>query len=87
MKLTLTSWARENVCRNRGLKGTAPDMLPLLVTPGITALEYAQRRAKLAEALPPGGIAILAAADMKYRSGSVFYKFHQEPNFLYLTGI
>jgi len=57
------------------------------VTPGITALEYAQRRAKLAEALPAGGIAILAAADTKYRSGSVFYKFHQEPNFLYLTGI
>jgi len=56
------------------------------VTPGISALEYAQRRTKLAEALPPNSIAILAAADTKYRSGSVFYKFHQEPNFYYLTG-
>ena len=87
MKLTLIFWARENVCRGRGLNGIVPDMLPPLVTPGITAFEYAQRRAKLAEALPLGGIAILAATDIKYRSGSVFYKFHQEPNFLYLTGI
>jgi intermediate cleaving peptidase 55 len=28
----------------------------------------------------------LASSDTKYRSGAVFYEFHQEPNFLYLTG-
>jgi intermediate cleaving peptidase 55 len=56
------------------------------VTPGITAQEYADRRAKLAASLPENGIAILASSDTKYRSGSVFYEFHQEPNFLYLTG-
>jgi intermediate cleaving peptidase 55 len=56
------------------------------VTPGITAQEYADRRAKLAASLPENGIAILAASDTKYRSGAVFYEFHQEPNFLYLTG-
>ncbi|ORY03842.1 peptidase M24, structural domain-containing protein [Clohesyomyces aquaticus] len=56
------------------------------VTPGITAQEYYNRRAKLAEALPPNSIAILAASDLKYRSGAVFYKFHQDPDFLYLTG-
>jgi len=49
-------------------------------------LEYAQRRARLAESLPPDSIAIIAASDVKYRSGAVFYKFHQDPNFLYLTG-
>lgn len=56
------------------------------VTPGISALEYYQRRAKLAKDLPPGSIAVLAASDIKYASGAVFYKFHQDPDFLYLTG-
>lgn len=56
------------------------------VTPGISALEYAHRRAKLARSLPPKSVAILAASDLKYRSGAVFYKFHQDPDFLYLTG-
>jgi intermediate cleaving peptidase 55 len=58
----------------------------LTVTPGITALEYSQRRTRLARSLPPGAIAILAAADIKYRSGAVFYDYHQDSNFFYLTG-
>lgn len=57
-----------------------------LVTPGISALEYHQRRANLAKALPKNTIAVLASSDIKYRSGAVFYEFHQEPNFFYLTG-
>ena len=61
-------------------------MLILSVTPGITALEYHQRRSKLAASIPENAIAILAASDTKYRSGAVFYEFHQEPNFFYLTG-
>ncbi|KAK3175326.1 hypothetical protein OEA41_002573 [Lepraria neglecta] len=56
------------------------------LTPGITALEYAQRRSKLAAKLPKNGIAILAASEVKYRSGAVFYEFHQDSNFFYLTG-
>ncbi|CAO2655583.1 Nn.00g043860.m01.CDS01 [Neocucurbitaria sp. VM-36] len=56
------------------------------VTPGISALEYYQRRAKLAQELPPNSIAVLASSDLKYASGAVFYKFHQDPDFLYLTG-
>ncbi|KAL8797849.1 MAG: hypothetical protein Q9195_000201 [Heterodermia aff. obscurata] len=61
---------------------------PHLLRPGerITAQEYAQRRSRLAAKLPNDGIAILAAADVKYRSGAVFYDFHQDPNFFYLTG-
>lgn len=59
----------------------------VLVTPGISALEYHHRRAKLAKALPKNSIAVLAASDLKYRSGPVFYEFHQDPNFLYLTGM
>ncbi|OAL53761.1 xaa-Pro aminopeptidase-like protein [Pyrenochaeta sp. DS3sAY3a] len=56
------------------------------VTPGISALEYYKRRSKLASELPANSIAILAASDLKYASGAVFYKFHQDPDFLYLTG-
>ncbi|PBP25755.1 putative xaa-pro dipeptidase [Diplocarpon rosae] len=66
---------------------THPHLLrPGEITPGISAQEYADRRAKLAASLPPNGIAILASSNTKYRSGAVFYEFHQEPNFLYLTG-
>jgi len=57
------------------------------VTPGITALEYAQRRSKLASKLPKNAIAIIASSDVKYRSGAVFYEFHQDSNFFYLTGM
>lgn len=56
------------------------------MTPGITALEYHKRRSKLAASLPNNSIAILAASDTKYRSGAVFYEFHQDSNFFYLTG-
>jgi intermediate cleaving peptidase 55 len=58
----------------------------LSVTPGITAQEYGDRRSRLAASLPDNGIAILASSNTKYRSGAVFYEFHQEPNFFYLTG-
>jgi len=69
------------------LHETHPHLLqPGELTPGITALEYHERRAKLARALPENSIAVLAASDVKYRSGAVFYEFHQEPNFSYLTG-
>ncbi|KAL9127276.1 MAG: hypothetical protein Q9217_003811 [Psora testacea] len=69
------------------LHETHPHLLrPGELTPGITALEYAQRRSRLAEKLPHGAIAIIAAADVKYRSGAVFYPFHQDSNFFYLTG-
>lgn len=56
------------------------------VTPGITAQEYWDRRAQLAQRLPVGGVAILPSADLKYRSGAVFHPYRQESNFLYLTG-
>ncbi|KAL2366612.1 hypothetical protein RJZ56_000445 [Blastomyces dermatitidis] len=56
------------------------------LTPGITALEYAHRRSKLASKLPKNAIAVVAASDIKYRSGSVFYEYHQDPDFFYLTG-
>lgn len=66
---------------------THPHLLkPGELTPGITAIEYAQRRSRLAEKLPKNAVAIVAASDIKYRSGNVFYEFHQDPDFFYLTG-
>ncbi|KAK4249421.1 peptidase M24, structural domain-containing protein [Corynascus novoguineensis] len=66
---------------------THPHILkPGEITPGITAQEYADRRAKLAHSLPDGAVAVLPSAEVKYRSGAVFYPFRQESNFLYLTG-
>ncbi|KAL8905261.1 MAG: hypothetical protein Q9171_006737 [Xanthocarpia ochracea] len=66
---------------------THPHLLkPGELTPGITALEYAQRRSKLASKLPANGVALIAASDIKYRSGAVFYDFHQDSDFFYLTG-
>ncbi|KAF3358741.1 hypothetical protein VdG1_05295 [Verticillium dahliae VDG1] len=56
------------------------------ITPGITAQEYYDRRANLAHRLPEGALAILPAAELKYRSGAVFHPYRQESNFLYLTG-
>ncbi|KAL9029994.1 MAG: hypothetical protein Q9196_001842 [Gyalolechia fulgens] len=69
------------------LHETHPHLLePGELTPGITALEYAQRRSRLASKLPKNAVAILAASELKYRSGPVFYEFHQDPDFFYLTG-
>ncbi|KIW45505.1 uncharacterized protein PV06_03891 [Exophiala oligosperma] len=66
---------------------THPHILqPGELTPGISAQEYADRRTKLAAKLPDNAIAIVAASDIHFRSGSVFYEFHQDPDFFYLTG-
>ena len=57
------------------------------MTPGITALEYAQRRSKLANKLPKNGIAVLAASEVKYRASGIFNEYRQDSNFFYLTGM
>lgn len=66
---------------------THPHLLgPGELTPGITAQEYADRRTRLAQKLPAGAVAIVAAADVVQRTGSCFHEFHQDPDFLYFTG-
>ena len=66
---------------------THPHLLgPGELTPGITAVEYHERRAALCQALPPNSAVFLPSASVKYRSGAVFHAFRQESNFLYLTG-
>jgi intermediate cleaving peptidase 55 len=56
------------------------------LTPGITSQEYFNRRNALASSLPPDSIAIIPSASTIFRTGNVFYPFHQYPDFLYLTG-
>jgi intermediate cleaving peptidase 55 len=57
------------------------------VTPEISAQEYHDRRERLANLLPPNSVALLPSSVVKYRSGPVFHKFHQDSNFFYLTGL
>ncbi|CAI6313097.1 unnamed protein product [Periconia digitata] len=84
---TLSSISAAELQFGQPLHETHPHLLQAgEITPGITAQEYYDRRVKLAQALPARSVAILAAADVKYRSGAVFYKFHQDSDFLYLTG-
>ncbi|KAL3487290.1 peptidase M24, structural domain-containing protein [Aspergillus germanicus] len=69
------------------LHETHPHLLdPGELTPGITALEYAHRRSKLANKLPKGSVAVLAAAEVTYRASGIFHEYRQESNFFYLTG-
>ncbi|KAM0502333.1 hypothetical protein ACHAP8_003873 [Fusarium lateritium] len=56
------------------------------ITQGITAQEYADRRAALAHSMTNGSVAVLHAASLQYKSGAVFHAYRQESNFLYLTG-
>ncbi|UNI18208.1 Intermediate cleaving peptidase 55 [Purpureocillium takamizusanense] len=66
---------------------THPHILkPGEITPGITAQEYADRRAALADAMTDGSVAVLHAAPLQYKSGAVFHPYRQESNFLWLTG-
>ncbi|ODV90325.1 hypothetical protein CANCADRAFT_26013 [Tortispora caseinolytica NRRL Y-17796] len=66
---------------------THPHLIqPGEISPGITAQEYYERRIRLSSLLRPKSAAILIGSDVKYRAGNVFYEFHQDPNFFYLTG-
>lgn len=59
---------------------------PGFLTPGITALEYYERRMRLAKELPVGSAAIVAGNQVVHSSGSVFYHFQQDNDMYYLTG-
>ncbi|KAJ1308278.1 hypothetical protein OPQ81_003993 [Rhizoctonia solani] len=70
------------------LYSSHPHLLqPGELTPGIKAGEYADRRKRLMDSLPMGSVIFCAAAELKYMSGNIFYKFRQSSNFWYLTGI
>lgn len=49
--------------------------------------EYKLRRSKVLAQMPPNSIAILPAANIKYRNNDTEYLFRQDSNFYYLTGL
>ncbi|OBA19172.1 hypothetical protein METBIDRAFT_33382 [Metschnikowia bicuspidata var. bicuspidata NRRL YB-4993] len=59
---------------------------PGQLTPGISALEYYNRRLVLAQELPAKSAAILVGNQVQHSSGSVFYEFQQDNDLFYLTG-
>lgn len=56
------------------------------ITPGISAMEYFQRRVKLGQKLPANSVAIVSGSKIKYASGPVFFPFQQNNDLLYLLG-
>lgn len=82
-----TAVSASNLLFGQPVHETHPHLLkPGELTPGITAQEYHERRSALCASLPANSAVILRSADVKYRSGAVFYGFRQDSNFLYLTG-
>lgn len=57
------------------------------LTPGIPTAEYEQRRRQLMERLPRNSVVVLMGGRIKYMSQNIFYKFRQDSNFWYLTGM
>ena len=47
------------------------------IWPGMRAEEFAARRKRLADALPPGGIAIIPAASRTLMTGAIPYAYRQ----------
>ena len=59
------------------------------LTPGVSAREYAERRGRLAEKLPPHSVALLAAASPAHLPNTVipYPAYRQDADFAYLTGV
>ena len=54
---------------------------------GISTDEYAARRAALLQSLDSNTTVVMRAAEFKMRSNDCEYRYRQESNFLYLTGL
>src|SRR5512136_2520741 len=55
--------------------------------PGIPSQEYRQRRDSLLAKMEPHSVAVFRANEPDVRSRDVNYRYRQESNFLYLTGV
>ena len=47
------------------------------IWPGMAAEEFAARRKRLADGLPPGGVAIIPAASRTFMTGAIPYAYRQ----------
>lgn len=67
---------------------TRPHYIPVAgnLSPGISALEYYNRRLKFSKNMPVKSIAIFVGNSVAFSSGSVFYDFQQDNDLYYMTG-
>ncbi|ORX41482.1 Creatinase/aminopeptidase [Piromyces finnis] len=66
---------------------THPELIKSLeITPGVSSLQYEFHRAKLIEEIPNHSIVVISGYGLRYMTKGIFYKFHQNTDFLYLTG-
>lgn len=56
------------------------------LTPGITSMEYYQRRQQILQSLPDKSMVVVPGNEVQFATQSVFHPFRQDPNFTYLTG-
>ena len=61
-------------------------MAPGQVTTGLSAAEYAGRRARLAAQLPPNSVFILPSSPQRFSSYNIPFAYRQYTELLYLTG-
>jgi len=57
-----------------------------LPTDYLTPEFHAERRAAVRKQMPPNSVAVFFANPIRNRSNDVDYRYHQDPNFYYLTG-
>ncbi|OWZ20587.1 Xaa-Pro aminopeptidase [Phytophthora megakarya] len=55
--------------------------------PGLPASEFQERRTKLFATMPDNSALITNAAEVKYMTHDIPWEFHQNSNFMYLTGL
>ena len=67
----LTHWHNLSLCANAQLLAEGE------LAPGLSAAEFADRRARLACLLPPGSVAIVPGAAKNYRTGAIPYPYRQ----------
>lgn len=90
MKLAtrLLAWSG-GLLHGQPLPNTHPHLLshPSTIMPGISRSELKHRRESLVRLMGPGSLAVIPGYRMQYSSQNIFYRFKQNNNVLYLTGL
>jgi intermediate cleaving peptidase 55 len=73
------------ICSQKMIKGIRGSILKRFQST-ITQSEYALRRQKIQELLPPNGVVLVPGYGLRYSTSSIFYPFHQNTDLLYLSG-
>ncbi|KAF4027486.1 Metallopeptidase family M24 [Phytophthora infestans] len=63
------------------------EVQPGCLQPGLPATEFLERRKKLFASMPDNSALIANAAEVKYMTHDIPWEFHQNSNFMYLTGL